>query len=133
MQDKSYVRDDAQHVVPVFPVQVYGIFVVRGQEDFRSGALPEFALFLVQRFFQKFGALLQYELVEFRQVCGIIADRVFHQQYGLYTDFQNVVVGVDQILEQFHYRHYQLRIAVPAEYIVHAGTVLLFKSSVDFP
>ena len=63
-------------------------------------ALPEFALFLVQRFFQKFGALLEHKPVQLRQIGGIVPDRILHQEYSLDSYAQDVIIRVGLVLEK---------------------------------
>ena len=81
-------------------------------------------MLLIEGVFQELGTLFQDNLVQFRKIGGIIAYGILHEQYGLHSDFQDVVIGIRKILEQLDDGHYEFRIAVPAEYIVHSRCIM---------
>ena len=131
VQNEADIRDDAQQIALVAVVQGYGILVVGGHQDFRTGSLSEDHLLLVEGVPDGSYVLLQYHLVQQREVGGIVTHGILHQQDALHAGFQDVGRGVHAVFQQFDDGDDQVRAAVPVEDIVHAGGVPVFQLPVN--
>ena len=131
VQDKADVRNHAQEVLLVRIVEIKGILVVGGHKDLRPGPLAEDLLLLVERIQDGGAVLLEHQFVQQGQVCGVITDRIFHQQDALHTASQNVVLGVHAVFQQLDDGNDKVRTAVPAEDVVDGGAVVLLHLPVN--
>ena len=77
-------------------------------------------MLLVECVFQEFCTLLEHKLIQLRQIGRIVSDGVFHEENRLHTYFQDVVIGIGEVLEQLDDGDNEFRVAVPAENIIHA-------------
>ena len=116
MDYKTYIGNHPQKVFFVHFIVLYRIVIVGGKQYLRPGAFPVFLLLLVQCLFQKFCTLPEYEPVKFGKVSGIITYGIFNQKDSLHTDFEDVVLCIEHVLEQLDYGDDKVRISVPAEY-----------------
>ena len=110
------IGNDAEEIILVFLVGGQGVIVIGGEQNLRSGAFPVLLLVFVQCLLQELIALLQYKFIQFRQIGGIVPDGIFDQQNGLHSDFQDIIVRILLVLEQFDDGQNQISVSVPAEY-----------------
>ena len=132
VQHEAHIRNHSQDICLVFLIIILGILIICCKQYLRPGAFPRLALLVIQRLFQELCALQQHHPVKFRQICGIVAHRVLHQQDGLHADFQDVHICIDLILEKLDYRYDKVSVPMPAECHVHGRCVLHGEPAVDF-
>ena len=130
-EDEPHVGDHAQQVLFVAFVQLHGLFVAAGQQDFGTRSLAKHLLLFVEGVFQKLGVLQQKQFIELGQIGRIEADGVLDQQDGLYAAFEDVLVGVHLVLDELDDTDDEVRVAVPREDVVQSRTVLLLDAAVD--
>ena len=112
-EDEPHVGDHAQQVFFVAFVQFHGLFVAAGQQDFGTRAFAKHLLLFVEGVFQKLGVLQQKQFIELGQIGRIEADGVLDQQDGLHAAFEDVLVGVHLVLDEFDDTDDEVRVAVP--------------------
>ncbi len=133
MQNEPHIGYDTQQVFLVFFIMRHGIFVIGRQKNLGAGSLPGLLLLVVERFFQKLGTLLQDNFIDGGQVCGIIPYRIFHQKNALHSRMQDVFLGIHGVFQQFDYGKDEVRITVPAEYVIYGRAVFMFYAIFKFP
>ena len=131
VQHEAHVGDHAQQVLLVAVVELGGLLVARGQQDFRPRAFAQHLLLLVEGILQELGVLEQDQLVEFGQVGRVEADRVLDEQDCLHTPLEDVLRGVHVVLDELDDGDDEVRVAVPAEDVVEPRAVLLLDAAVD--
>ena len=125
MQHEAHVRNHSQKIVLIFLIKSDSIVVIGRHQDLRAGALTGLLLLLVKGIADGRTVLMQEYAVQRRQIGGIVADRVLHQQDRLHAVAQDVVVRVHPILDQLDDGDYDVRAVVPAEDVVYARLVSL--------
>ena len=132
VEDETYVGDYAQHLLLEPVEQGNSVVVVRGHQDFRTCALAEDLLLLVEGVLQRRDILLENKLVEQRQIGGIVADGVFDQQYALHAAFQYVLLCIHAVFQQLDDGYYEVGGTAPAEGVIYAAAVAFLKFLPDF-
>ena len=84
----------AYHIRAEPAVQLHGFVIAGSHEHFRSCALTEQLLFLVERIADSHRILLQDQFVEQRKVSGIVANGVLDEQNSPHTLLEDVVLGI---------------------------------------
>ena len=133
VDDKAHIGDDSYDVGLVAPVEGDGIVVVGRHKDFRSGTLAHNLLLFVQGVAYRLAVLLEDKFVEQRQIGGVVAHRILHQEYGPHPHLQYVLIGVELVLQELDDGDDDVRAVVPAEHIIDAGAVAALDVTVDFP
>ena len=123
MLDHTDVGDDAQEVALVAVVQFDSLVIAGRQQNLGTGALPVLLLVLVQGLLEELVALRKHKFIQFWKIGGIVAYRVFDQEYGLDAHLEYVVAGVEAVLIELDDGKNQVGISVPAEDVVHAGVL----------
>ena len=131
VQHEADVGNHAQKVVLVGLVHLDGVVQVGCKEYLGTGPLAEYLLVLVEGVAGGVHVLLEHQFVKQGKIGGVVAHAVFHQQYALYARAQDVVGGVQAVLQQFDYGYYEVRTAAPVEDIVQAGVVFALHLPVN--
>ena len=118
MLGESDIRDYAEQVILILLIHVQRIIVVGGKKNLWSGPLADIALLLIDGFCKELVGLHQNKPVKLREICRIIPDRVFNKQNCLYTNTENIVLGILKVLEQLYDRYDQVGISMPAEHVI---------------
>ena len=132
MDYESHVGNHPQDVRLVAKEELLRVVVAAGQKYLRAGTLTGHLLALVQGVLDGIHVLLEHQLVEFRQICGIVAHRVFHQKDCLHAALEYVMFGVERVFQQLDDGQEQVGRIVPAEDIVDGRGVAVVYLAVQF-
>ena len=131
MDYESHIGDYTQNIAFVPFIKRYRLIVAGGHENFRAGTLAHILLLLVERILYGLHILLEHQFIKQRQISGIVPDRIFYKQDSPYSHVQNVVVGIEFILEKLDNGNYHVRAVVPVEYVIYVRSVPLFDERIN--
>ena len=123
MQHKADIGNHTQEVLLILVIQRHGIVVVGSHQDFGTGTFAENLLVLVEGVAHGIHVLLEHQLVQQRQVGGVISDRIFYQQNALHAALEDVLRGVHAVFQQLDDGNDEVCAAVPVEDMVDVAEV----------
>ena len=100
LHGEARVGDDAQHIIVVLLIPLYGFLVGRGQHYLWTTTLTLCSSVWVQSLGRKVFALCEDVVIQVGEHRGVEADVVLHQQYHLHTGLFDVVLDVHLVLYQ---------------------------------
>ena len=130
VEHETHVGNDSEDIVLVLGIILQSLIVAAGHKDFGTGAFAHILLLLVQRILYSLAVLLEHQHIEQRQVGGIVSDRVFDQQNGPDSHIEDIVLGIEAVLEQLDNGNQQVSGIVPPENIVDMGLVAVLYVTV---